>query len=104
MFCFIFLEETNYARPASSTRQDVEPSSDVAKVDAKSYVVSAQLVPVPTAGLLHRMRFPPPQPSALKLLWRGFKEPLLMLRLPIIWWCGLQYGIYQVWFNSEWLH
>lgn len=40
-------------------------------------------------------------PHASQILIRGAMQPVAMLGLPIVWWIGLMYGIYQIWFNSE---
>lgn len=40
-------------------------------------------------------------PYARAVLLRGCLVPLSLLALPLVWWIGLMYGIYQIWFNSE---
>jgi hypothetical protein len=40
-------------------------------------------------------------PYARAVLLRGCLVPLTLLALPLVWWIGLMYGIYQIWFNSE---
>ncbi|KAL1413791.1 hypothetical protein Q8F55_001574 [Vanrija albida] len=38
-------------------------------------------------------------PYAGGILWRGVFQPLAFLRLPIVLWCGLMFGIYQIFYN-----
>lgn len=39
-------------------------------------------------------------PHAGGIMKRGFFQPIALLGLPMVWWMGLLYGIYQIWFNS----
>jgi hypothetical protein len=39
-------------------------------------------------------------PHASQIVVRGALQPVALLGLPIVWWIGLMYGIYQIWFNS----
>ena len=41
-------------------------------------------------------------PHASGVMRRGIFQPIALLGLPMVWWLGLMYGIYQIWFNSEW--
>jgi MFS family permease len=45
-------------------------------------------------------RYAKPHPHAGGIMLRGIVQPLLLLRSPIILWCSLQFGMYQVYYNS----
>lgn len=94
VFCFsaVTQEETTFHRaPAAAT------STDDSKVAAVSHVVEVK----PPSSWLHRMRLITRHPDPIAAIKQAGLQPLAMLRLPIVWWCGLQYGWYQVTFNSE---
>ncbi|WWC62615.1 uncharacterized protein I303_105212 [Kwoniella dejecticola CBS 10117] len=38
-------------------------------------------------------------PHAFGIIKRGIVQPFALMRLPIILWCGVMYGVYQVFFN-----
>lgn len=40
-----------------------------------------------------------PRKHAAGILMRGFVQPLLLPRLPLIWWSGLMFATYQICFN-----
>lgn len=40
-------------------------------------------------------------PVARGIMLRGLVQPFALMRLPIVIWCGVMYGIYQVYFNCE---
>jgi hypothetical protein len=40
-------------------------------------------------------------PHAAGIMSRGIFQPIALLGLPMVWWLGLMYGIYQIWFNSK---
>ncbi|WVQ73910.1 hypothetical protein IAR50_003491 [Cryptococcus sp. DSM 104548] len=44
-------------------------------------------------------KFVKPHRHALGILLRGFAQPLLLMKLPLIWWSGLMYAVYQICFN-----
>jgi hypothetical protein len=46
------------------------------------------------------MTFGTVSPYAAAVMRRGCIVPLTLLALPLVWWIGLMYGIYQIWFNS----
>lgn len=127
LFLIVFLEETNFRRdiaPAvitedqivnqvgddkNVTRQSIAPVSDDdnkisstasahAVRDEAHVVHSYDRIVTPWPGP-RPWRIFTISPNAGGLMWRGFLYPLALLRLPIILWCGLIFGLYQVFYN-----
>lgn len=118
------MEETNYVRNIGTTPQvplatpgvhNEKPSEkSEAAIDIYPQVAIEPTVSVLSVEDIRRpngpetrysirkaLRFARPMPGWKGIMWRGFIQPLILLRLPILWWCALQYGVYQVFFNSE---
>jgi hypothetical protein len=126
IFLFFFLEETNFERPeseivlaprpdAGELEQVISNGSMDKKVGAET---SVQQVLDPTLAAQPEvtsrtqnsgdlkikkpwMTWGKVSPHAAAVMLRGCLVPLSLLALPLIWWIGLMYGIYQIWFNSE---
>lgn len=121
---FIFLEETNYRRdlsvPSITSRGEV---TVVLGEDPKDAETTTQTVPVDDEEMkpppaephpIHasdRMSVPWPgprpwqlytlSPNAGGIMLRGLIHPLMLLRHPTVLWCGLIYGLYQIFFNLQ---
>jgi hypothetical protein len=118
----VFLEETNFVRrpefqeidlhaedidnervPHSADRQHNDQVEDGDDKDARPAVRVVETItyaPTPWPGvairhLVKRSEHP------WGIVWRGFAQPFAMLQLPIILWCGLIFGVYQVYFNRK---
>ncbi|BEJ13938.1 hypothetical protein CspHIS471_0311120 [Cutaneotrichosporon sp. HIS471] len=120
---FIFLEETNFRRVAAPvviteeqvvnqvgtdknvTRHSIAPvdekAADVAieHIDTEHIVKAYDRLVTPWPGP-RPWKFLTISPNAGGLMWRGILYPLAMLRLPIIWWCGVIFALYQVFYNG----
>lgn len=128
IFLFFFLEETNFERVEteivlnSSTIDDpnLQPclTTTVSIGDKKdpfeSSIRESHAVEDPATAAqpeledVHNAKFTKPwmtfgrvSPYAAAVMLRGCLVPLSLLALPLVWWIGLMYGIYQIWFNSE---
>lgn len=126
IFLFFFLEETNFERPereiilaphpgADELEQVISNGSMDKKVDAETSVrqvfdptLAAQPEMTSTTQDSRTVTIKKPwmlwgkvSPHAAAVMLRGCLVPLSLLALPLIWWIGLMYGIYQIWFNSE---
>lgn len=117
VFLFLFLEETNFERHLEGESRNVEElnleplQGPDDKVEGDKDVHPGTTVE-PTVHLNQRMStrwkgpkpfaFAKPSPLAWGIIWRGFVQPFALLRLPIVLWCGLQYGIYQIYYNCQW--
>lgn len=44
-------------------------------------------------------KYAKPHKHAAGILMRGLVQPVLLLRLPLIWWSGLMFATYQICFN-----
>lgn len=112
------MEETNYVREVATTPNVplASPGVHAEKVSEMSIEPQVAMEPVvsvlsieenrPTGRETHysirkALRFAQPMPGWKGIMVRGFIQPLVLLRLPILWWCALQYGVYQVWFNGK---
>lgn len=121
IFLFVFLEETNFkphTNPATIVYSDhvveIDPQAMNEKMNnAKEDTVEVKDEPTAAAAAAthsnDRITSPWPGPRPFKssgiskysggILLRGIVQPILMWRLPIIWWSGLIFGIYQIFFN-----
>lgn len=115
VFCFVFMEETNYHRDTDSivteARNEADPTHDddddlpkpgaiqLQKVPASSHVVQAD---VRRKSFVQRLAlWTRPRGSVLHNFRDGVLQPLQFLRLPIVWFCAIQYAFGQVYFNGE---
>lgn len=126
LFLFFFLEETNFERPETQlvgpATSAADPTLDLRNTisisDKKeAFDTSVQESPIvqdPTTAAqpeledTQRTTFGKPwltfgtrSPYAAAVMLRGCLVPMTLLALPLVWWIGLMYGIYQIWFNSE---
>jgi hypothetical protein len=126
VFLFFFLEETNFERPETEivtlqagTLDDANLTNTISIGDKKDLfetsvqelqtVEDPSFAAQPEAGeVVHNAKFTKPwltfgtvSPHAAAVMLRGCLVPLTLLALPLVWWIGLMYGIYQIWFNSE---
>ena len=120
---FFFLEETSFYRDPSteqiahghsvpSTHAHVAESETNSEHDKKDEAAVSEQphgVPIdPTARLARTpwpgprfWRFSKPHPYSGGIMLRGLVQPILLLRNPILLWCALQFGMYQVYWNCE---
>ena len=126
LFLFFFLEETNFERPETQfvapTTPAIDPTLDlhntISVSDKKeafdtsvheSHVIEDPIAAAqPELEESQKLKFGKPwltfgkrSPYAAAVLLRGCLVPMTLLALPLVWWIGLMYGIYQIWFNSE---
>ncbi|KAM0754951.1 MFS general substrate transporter [Meredithblackwellia eburnea MCA 4105] len=110
IICLFLLEETNFERQPNQEAivmadpSAIQPTISTEGNEKKQSVQNstASQIEVTVVGKTSsrlRLGLFYPHPNARKIMWRGFIQPILMLRLPIIWWSALQYAIQQVWFN-----
>lgn len=125
LFLFFFLEETNFERPETEIVLAPRPDADQLEqvisnesIDKKPNVAtSVHQILDPTlaaqpevtgkaqASRIVKVKKPwmtwgKVSPYAAAVMLRGCLVPLTLLALPLVWWIGLMYGIYQIWFNS----
>ena len=95
-------EEPLEARQDMSTVNDDAEKKGMTVGPSTMYVVEPRTSISPTALRPWRpwMQVFTVSPHASQILVRGAMQPVAMLGLPIVWWIGLMYGIYQIWFNS----
>jgi len=118
---FFFYEETSFVRQPSTellahhdrSELDRDTSSDVADNGKKDdHTGSANVEPIevvdPTTQLVRTpwpgprfWRYASPHPFSMGIMLRGFVQPVMMIRNPILLWCALQFGMYQVYFNCR---
>ncbi|RSH91641.1 hypothetical protein EHS25_009010 [Saitozyma podzolica] len=118
LILFIFLEETNYMRetpPLAASHQVAETSASVAPEDGEKYTDTKQPsaettlhVPIHIDDRIttswHGPRpftFVKVSPHAGGIMWRGLVQPLALFRQPVIIWCGVMYGVYQIYYNRK---
>lgn len=122
VFLAIFMEETNFERQkllaeALSTEemqhQDLSTyNGGETKEDLDTPGVGEMVVTEPVRAVSREFNKQPApwrpwatfgrvSPQASGILARGTLQPLALLGSPLIWWIGLMYGIYQIWFNSK---
>ena len=116
----VFYEETSFIREPSTevlthrdrvdpemldvTRSDMgkkehDPQSD--RVEPSEVVdVTTRTIRTPWPGPRF-WRYAPPHPHSMGIMLRGFVQPVMMIRNPILLWCALQFGMYQVYFNCK---
>lgn len=116
---FIFMEETNFQRNHSTTpivtveqvqneavEKDKSVATSVAAVDngaqrpAEVQVHAYNRIASPWPGP-RPFRIFKISPHAGQLMLRGMLYPIMMLRIPIVLWCGIIFALYQVFYNSE---
>ncbi|WRT68808.1 uncharacterized protein IL334_005788 [Kwoniella shivajii] len=114
MICFF--EETNFSRKEPTIALQVMPdlnpynaakhlspiSPDETKNDTTHQIQVEPVLPNehrPVWGKPKFRHFFTVSPYAAHIMKRGLIQPFLMMRLPLVWWCGVMYGIYQVYFN-----
>lgn len=111
---FIFLEETNFKcdTPYNAAEPPVQAVADVpTDEDVKDFKQHERQEPIAIDVLPPRViskwpgpkpwRFGKRSPHAWGIMWRGFVQPLALMPSPLVFWCGVMYGIYQVYFNRE---
>ena len=126
LFLFFFLEETNFERPETQLVVPATSAADPAldlhntisisdkKDPFDTSVQESPIVENPTTAAQpeledsQKTKFGKPwltfgirSPYAAAVVLRGCLVPMTLLALPLVWWIGLMYGIYQIWFNSE---
>lgn len=82
------MEETSFARPLNSS----STAADDSKITATSHVLEVKT----PSSFLRRTRLISVQPFPFAAAKQAFIQPIKMLRLPIVWYCGIMYGWYQV--------
>lgn len=118
VFCFFFMEETNYSRQTISPDDVLNEPSDlnveISSVEEQNVTIlgeklatpavvdteNGQSIPINTSTktFVQKMtlfRATPPMDQ----LWINFKRPISMFRFPVILWSGFIYGVSLVWFN-----
>jgi hypothetical protein len=121
LFLFFFLEETNFERPdteivlaprpdAGELEQVISNESMDKKVNVETSVqqvldptLAAQPEVTSTSNESRTVKVKKPwmtwgkvSPHAASVMLRGCLVPLTLLALPLVWWIGLMYGIYQI--------
>ncbi|WWC70805.1 uncharacterized protein I206_104757 [Kwoniella pini CBS 10737] len=119
LIMLLAFEETNFTREEPSIalevvaeshhslrRTNVDEISSAAPVypdDSKSKDINQDVMavhPVVQRWVWPRVwQKPKVSPHALGIIKRGIIQPFALMRLPIILWCGVMYGVYQVFFN-----
>lgn len=124
----IFLEETNYRRDLTATTHDahvpvaldtLDPTKSTPAKDDTTTTTQAvhedddKITPDPTRAVHSSERIVTPwpgprpwkmftiSPNARGIMLRGIVYPIMLMRHPIVLWCGLIYGLYQIFFNRE---
>nr|XP_031857290.1 uncharacterized protein CI109_007310 [Kwoniella shandongensis]KAA5524362.1 hypothetical protein CI109_007310 [Kwoniella shandongensis] len=116
---FFLLEETNFTRaepsialqvvPDEHEQVEAGPSAYDADVDSKNkdlsggvYIEPVEQVAPVSNGRRGRPKFRgffTISPYAGGVMKRGLIQPFALIPLPIVLWCGIVYGFYQVFFN-----
>jgi hypothetical protein len=113
---FFLFEETNFTRDEPSLPEaavveaetteftdgkDVDKSTDRAQATTTTVT---QTLPDPMISDWKGpkfWKFFTISPVARGIMLRGLVQPFALMRLPIVIWCGVMYGIYQVYFNCR---
>lgn len=129
LFLIVFLEETNYRRdlnvPVIEHRGDVASVADgnAAKAKGTTTTIVAPAEDTDAKALDDASRpvhvservttpWPGPRPwkmftispNARGIMLRGVIYPIMLVRHPVVLWCGLIYGLYQICFNCKASH
>ncbi|KAG2125510.1 major facilitator superfamily domain-containing protein [Suillus clintonianus] len=101
---FFFMEETNFVRNTSEATEAVHLSTkpDAEKDDKESTisspVSSGDLTGIPKT-YAQRLALFGGRYASNKLLFTMTYRPIILLRFPVIFWAGFQYGTCLVWYN-----
>ncbi|KAH7913793.1 major facilitator superfamily domain-containing protein [Hygrophoropsis aurantiaca] len=104
VFLFIFMEETNYVRTTSEATEgaafDSEGTSVKDEKDSSTTVqgISGHLIGTPTTFIQRLAIFNNRYASNKMLLTMAYR-PVVLLRFPVVFWAGFQYGTCLVWYN-----
>mgnify|MGYP002718898493 CR=1 FL=1 len=108
---FIFLEETNFTCDIPYVSDNPSQTDGLDRGDdikgSKEPTVEPTTLPVPAPRMETKWPGPRPwrfgkrSPYASGIMWRGLIQPLALMASPLVFWCGVLYGIYQVYFNRR---
>lgn len=113
LILFVFLEETNYKCDTPyDTPEAEQPAlglSEVASDDKDDKAGNHDMIQLDVASPRSIGHWPGPRPwkfgrrspYARGIMWRGFIQPIALMPSPLIFWCGIMYGMYQVYFNCK---
>lgn len=109
IYLIIFLEEPNFRRELVPEAEEVHVVHDVQsqeKPDEKTVEVAERPVhsydrlvspwPGPRPWVTFKI-----SPNAKGVLYRGVLYPIMLLRHPIVIWCGIIMGLFQILFNRR---
>ncbi|WVQ68665.1 uncharacterized protein L199_006874 [Kwoniella botswanensis] len=92
-------EDPKNADKADRTTTNVEhEASHLSQVEDMTITDATPFTPSPWPGPRF-WKFMKPHRYALGIIIRGLAQPLMLYRLPLIWWSGLMYATYQICFN-----
>ncbi|KAH7884237.1 major facilitator superfamily domain-containing protein [Phlebopus sp. FC_14] len=97
---FFFMEETNFVRTNSEAAEAVDFNSSEEKDDKSSSASPSpgELVGTPKS-FLQRLALFNGRYASNKMLFTMAYRPVVLLRFPVIFWAGFQYGTCLVWYN-----
>ncbi|KAI0919378.1 hypothetical protein AcV7_006131 [Taiwanofungus camphoratus] len=94
---FFFMEETNYLRDISQADSDDVTDEKIKYLDVSSDA-KIELVGTPTSFRQRLAVFNKRYASNATLVKMTYR-PVLLLRFPVVFWAGFQYGACLVWYN-----
>ncbi|KAI0915373.1 hypothetical protein AcV5_003864 [Taiwanofungus camphoratus] len=94
---FFFMEETNYLRDISQADSDDVTNEKIKYLDVSSDA-KIELVGTPTSFRRRLAVFNKRYASNATLVMMAYR-PVLLLRFPVVFWAGFQYGACLVWYN-----
>jgi hypothetical protein len=87
-------EEESVDQPKDDNGKNASPAVQIMETDTYT--------PTPWPGLPIR-QFIKRSDHPWGIMWRGLVQPFALLQIPIVLWCGLMFGVYQVYFNCKFM-